>query len=493
VIAAAHSFGRFEVPVVSILAGVLLIAFGVYELVARVRILRRRRRQAARWATARDLKPLRVSGAQAGRVILGRHAGAVIATQERSSVLIAGLTQMAFKTSGLMIPNVLEWQGPVFSISVKGDVLRQTIAQRRKVGEVKVFDPAGVHPDVPRGAWSPIAAAKSWRLARRVAHALLEVGIEPAGRSENEVHWRRSGADYLAPLLWAAWLEGATMRDALAWVKRDERDVPVDALRKAAPEGFEEAINNLAFIDEADHKYKTSVLGTLATAMGAWQDTSVSQATASDDITIEWLLGGSGQNTLYVVGTEEEQEALAPLFGAMVAYLIGGAIDLAERQADGRLARALLVGLDEVANTAPVAALDRYASAGAGRGVSLITVVQNVSQLELRYGHAKAETILSNHAAKLFCAGLNDPASLQYVERVAGQQLVEQRSTHAPRGLSTQGRSTTTGEQLRPLVPSHALRQADEATALLLYGRLAPAWVTLRRYFEDRELRRLAA
>ena len=126
----------------------------------------------------------------------------------------------------------------MFSISVKGDVLRQTIAQRRKVGEVKVFDPAGVHPDVPRGAWSPIAAAKSWRLARRVAHALLEVGIEPAGRSENEVHWRRSGADYLAPLLWAARLEGATMRDVLAWVKRDERDVPVDALRKAGARGL---------------------------------------------------------------------------------------------------------------------------------------------------------------------------------------------------------------------------------------------------------------
>ena len=101
------------------------------------------------------------------------------------------------------------------------------------------------------------------------------------------------------------------MRDVLAWVKRDERDVPVDALRKAAPEGFEEAINNLAFIDEADHKYKTSVLGTLATAMAAWQDVSVSRATASDDITIEWLLGGTGSNTLYVVGTEEEQEALS--------------------------------------------------------------------------------------------------------------------------------------------------------------------------------------
>ena len=192
-IATAHSFGRFEVPVVSILAGVLLITFGVYELVARVRILRRRRRrrQAARWETARDLKPLRVSGSQPGRVILGRHAGALIATQQRSSVLIAGLTQMAFKTSGLMIPNVLQWQGPVFSISVKGDVLRQTIAQRRKVGEVKVFDPAGVHPEVPRGAWSPIAAAKSWRLARRTAATTTSPTRRCSTRSRRSSSTRR--------------------------------------------------------------------------------------------------------------------------------------------------------------------------------------------------------------------------------------------------------------------------------------------------------------
>jgi type IV secretion system protein VirD4 len=491
-IQAAHSFGSVGLPTVSILAGVLLLAFGIYELVTRARDAGRKPK-AAEWATNRELRALHVRGPEPGRVILGRHNRSLIAGGERASTLIAGLTQMAYKTSGLMIPNVLQWQGPVFSISVKGDVLRHTIAQRQKVGEVKVFDPAAVHPDVPRATWSPIAASSSWRLARRVASALLEVGIEPAGRSENEVHWRRSGADYLGPLLLAAFLGRKTMRDVLAWIKQADKDEAVELLQQRAVEGHQEAIDSLEFIGQADARYKTSVLGTLATSLAAWLDPSVSQATSSEDITIDWLLGDSGHNTLYIVGTEEEQEALAPLFGAMVAYLIGGAIDLAERHPDGRLERALLVGLDEVANTAPVAALDRYASAGASRGIVLITVVQNVSQLELRYGHAKAETILSNHAAKLFCAGLNDPASLHYVERVAGQQYVSQKSTHTPRGLASTGHSVTTATQLQPLVPPHALRQGDEATALLLYGRLAPAWVKLRRYFDDRELQRLAA
>jgi type IV secretory pathway TraG/TraD family ATPase VirD4 len=49
----------------------------------------------------------------------------------------------------------------------------------------------------------------------------------------------------------------------------------------------------------------------------------------------------------------------------------------------------------------------------------------------------------------------------------------------------------TEAEQLEPLVAPHQLRTAKEATALLVYGRTPPLWVDLRRYYLDRELRKL--
>ena len=45
------------------------------------------------------------------------------------------------------------------------------------------------------------------------------------------------------------------------------------------------------------------------------------------------------------------------------------------------------------------------------------------------------------------------------------------------------GRSSeTTADQLEPLAPPHKIRQGNDATALLSYGRLPPAWINLRPY-----------
>ncbi|MGA2927190.1 MAG: type IV secretory system conjugative DNA transfer family protein [Solirubrobacteraceae bacterium] len=492
-LAQASPYGSGSLPI-EVLTGGGLAAYGAWRAVRRIR--GGRDGQGAEWADGRDLKPLRVRGPAPGRIVLGRHQGALIATHERSSCLIAGLTQHAYKTSGLIIPNVLEWRAPVISTSVKGDVLRATVKRRGEVGKVKVFDPAGMYDGVPHGTWSPIhATGGGWRQARKVADALVQVGVEPSGiSSENDRHFRGRSSELLGPLLLAAYHGPKTMGDVLSWIKHGEFTQPVQLLKRSGVDGYQAAVDNITLVSSSHDEYKMSVFNTLAQSLAAWQDPSVLHATNESDITVEWLLGGKGHNTLYVVGTEEEQEVLAPLFGALVAHLIGGLLEHAERQQAGHLDRAVLVALDEVANTCPVGALDRYASAGASRGVQLLTAVQNLAQLKLRYGDAKAETILANHAAKLLCAGLNDPASLQYVEKVVGQQHVTRRSRHAPSGLlAAGGRSTTVAEQLEPLIPPHQLREAREATALLIYGRTPPLWVDLRRYYLDKRLCALAS
>ena len=50
--------------------------------------------------------------------------------ERRHSLLVVGPTQSG-KTSGLAIPALLEWQGPVLATSVKGDLLGHTEAARK--------------------------------------------------------------------------------------------------------------------------------------------------------------------------------------------------------------------------------------------------------------------------------------------------------------------------------------------------------------------------
>ena len=145
--------------------------------------------------------------------------------------------------------------------------------------------------------------------------------------------------------------------------------------------------------------------------------------------------------------------------------------------------------LDEVANVAPLPDLDVLVSTGAGHGVQLVTILQDLAQAYDRWGRERADTIVNNHRAKLLGAGLADERALDWVGRLLGDHVVDQRSVTSG---ETGRRSTTDSSQFRPLAPANVMREARTGTALLVYGNLAPAWIRLRPWFADRELRRLA-
>ena len=144
--------------------------------------------------------------------------------------------------------------------------------------------------------------------------------------------------------------------------------------------------------------------------------------------------------------------------------------------------------LDEAANIAPIPDLDGLASTGAGQGIQLVTVFQDLAQVEARYGK-RAQTIVNNHRAKVFASGIGDPQTLRYISQVVGDGEFRQRSETA----GEKGRaSSTEGSTYRDLAPANVVRGARPGNALLVYGHLPPARLSLRPWFEDSELKALA-
>ena len=70
-------------------------------------------------------------------------AGCYLAVEQCHSVLAFG-PPGSFKTHGLVIPAILEWQGNLVTTSIKPDVLRATCAHRASLGAVWVYDPLGL-------------------------------------------------------------------------------------------------------------------------------------------------------------------------------------------------------------------------------------------------------------------------------------------------------------------------------------------------------------
>jgi type IV secretion system protein VirD4 len=446
------------------------------------RFARARRRAtgpgAATWATSGDLAHLMVRSSEPGRVVLGRLGSRLVATEARHSVLVLGPTQSG-KTSALAIPALLEWQGPVVATSVKSDLVRDTATWRERLGRVQVYDPTGVSGR--QGAsWSPLLGATSWGGARRVAAALCSVARPHGGTVEDGDFWYATAEKLLAPMLFAAAINGLQMSDVVRWVDGGEVDEVLDLLEEAAaPEALLAA--EASFRREA--RQLSSVYTTAETVLAAFSDPAVLAASSRAEICAERLLDGEA-HTLYLVAPTHEQARLAPVFVALVREILTAAYACAESRG-GELAAPLLVVLDEAANIAPLDDLDALASTAASHGIQLLSVFQDLAQIEARYGR-RAATVLNNHRAKVVFPGISDGATLQQMSELIGEseELAqgENLDPDGRRGVSRSWRE-------RRLAPADRLRRLATGEAVLLYGNLPPVQLHQRPFYEDRELR----
>jgi type IV secretory pathway TraG/TraD family ATPase VirD4 len=113
-----------------------------------------------------------------------------------------------------------------------------------------------------------------------------------------------------------------------------------------------------------------------------------------------------------------------------------------------------------------------------------------MAQINAVYGANHAPTIVSNHRAKVILSGIADPHTLEYLSRLLGDEEVP----HVSATSGAEGRqSTTESVAYRNLAPANVLREMRPGRGVLVYGHLPPAQIALRPWFEERQLRRLAA
>ena len=432
------------------------------------------------WARSGDVSALAVKRPTPGRLTLGRWCGRLLAAEPNQSVIVVGPTQ-SHKTTGFAIPAILEWEGPVVATSVKSDLVGRTLGWRRQKGLVWLYDPTE-STGLQTSRWSPLSTCTTWLGARRMA-----AGLCSAARSGKESlvdgdFWYSTASKLIAPLLMAAALSGRSMRDVLAWVDTQEIDEVSAVLHHA---GADEALRAAMASWGREARQRSSVYTTAETILEAFADPSVAASATRSEIDPSVLLGG-GANTLYICAPVREQQRLHSVFSALVAEVLSCAYSRVSR-INSRASPLLLV-LDEAANIAPLSDLDSLAATAAGHGVQLVTVWQDLAQITARYG-GRAATVVNNHRGKVVLSGISDPATLEQMSVLLGEEelALESRTTDADGRLST-----TLSPSSRRLAPSAALRRIRPGTGVLVYGHLAPVELDLRPWFEDRQLRQRA-
>jgi type IV secretion system protein VirD4 len=385
----------------------------------------------------------------------------------------------------------LEWSGPAVASSIKADLLAATLARRRRLGEVLIFDPFGLS-GLPSHTWSPLRAAATWDGALEVAWRLAAAAELDQRGVEGGDFWAIAAEQRLAPLLYVAARSGAGIEQVVGWAYGQgprELDAGLDRVIAGAATAEDRRDARAAygavraFESQAD-RTRSSIEATAQALLRAYRFTRVVRSAMGSEITPERVLGSSA--TLYLIGDAKASKLLRPIFLALLSEVIDGAYALANQNA-GRLPMPLLVCLDEAGNVAPLPNLAEIASTAPSHNIQLISIFHDLAQARSRY-RGQAETVVNSHRARMLLPGVADLETLRYFSGLVGEQERRELTRTVGRGGAT--RATT--RRLTPLIPAQELRQLPDGHALLLYGRLAPARLRLRMWFTDRRLRRLA-
>ncbi|SFF74866.1 TraM recognition site of TraD and TraG [Actinacidiphila alni] len=397
-------------------------------------------------------------------------------TIEESVVLVAPPREG--KTSQIILPGILDFDGTVLATSSKTDVLYATAAAREKHGPVHVLDPTGLSQWPHPFRWPITSGCEDYRVARKRAETL-------AATTKTEEGTRNGGYFALkAKTLITCWLHAAALHrrpalDVLHWATDPDNREPIDLL---AARGRHQLAAALAGQHAAADEERSAAWATAEQSFTALFDDDVAAIFApepgTDVFDIEQYLTQSG--TLFLIGEDEEGSALAPLYAAFAKALFDTAKRIAARSPNGRLHTPLGCFLDEVANIAPLPEIPSLLSVSGSANIFILTVLQGYAQAEERWGQLGVRKMFASSTVKVFLGGISDPEELKGYSTLTGEFDEDVESVSEDGGRI----SVSTSIRRRPVLEPAEIRMVPERGGLLLHRRTPATLVTFTRAHE---------
>ena len=433
------------------------------------------------WVPQISLRQLRANLAVNGpELYIGTDGRRLIWAGPQQALLVLGPPRSG-KTSTLVVPNVLGAPGLVLVTSTKPDVLQATLTSRSQLGRCWLLDPTGtIEP--PPGTnlirWSPVSASISWEEALVTARVMM-AAARPHGIYGESAHWTERAEALLAPLLHAAALEDAGMKQVLTWTLRQDLHTAMALLGTSGQEGADVALDVLGGIAGTEERERSGIFSTAAGALSAYRSARALQlAEHSNFDPAQFPIGA---DTIYVCAPARYQALMAP---AVVAFLEQVRAATYRSAAEGGLRLPVTLVLDEVANVAPLPDLPAMVSEGGGQGLLSLACLQDLSQARARWGLA-ADGFFSLFGSKVVLPGIGDIRTLDTVSRLAGQADVAVRSVNTSAWWSPRPSANVTySSRLQPRLPVDLAHSLPVGTAVMVSGARRPEVVYLTRWWD---------
>ena len=388
------------------------------------------------------------------------------------------------KGVSLIIPNILEWAGPLVATSTKDDLIVHTACALEQDRPVYVFDPTGLSEWSDPVGWDPVAGCEQPQVAIYRARALTAASGSARGIQNAEYFQSYNEAIHRC-YLHAAAVSGRDVSVVSSWVNRAEAKDAVEALLDSpvAP-GW---ADDLRAIGGMHAQARTNVFSGARRAYDCLADPQVLRAclpTYRPQFDAERFVDSRG--ALFIVGSSGAQASMAPIITALIETIVDVAKRRAARLPRRRLDPPLGLFLDECANIAPLASLPQLVSDGAGQGITTMIVLQSMGQARARWGNDAAAALWDACTVKVVLGGIAEARDLDLVSRMCGEVDTEV----SGRSYDRAGAMTRTVSQRRvPVMTAGEVRTLPRWYGLLFYESLRPVETALPGWWELKRFR----
>lgn len=404
-------------------------------------------------------------------------------SEERSfhHMLMVGVSGSG-KSSSVFIPNVVYLAKHMHSMVItdlKGEINQLTASYLRSQGyEILSLN---LSDTTKSAVFNPLHRCRDLSDIKQLSRILISASF---GTGKNkDSYWTKGAERIVTVLLFAAWqLEDIELRNIstvafwLELIGTPEQKTLDRILAQYLPDKLMQTYQ--AFLNEPPEP-RGSILSNARVALDPCNDPIFQAVTeGKDSLDFEALRTAQDGAVLFLNVPPKRMGDFGFLFTILYKQLLDFALEEPAEDANS-----IFFLLDEFANIPPIPDFANTITLARSYRISLLLGVQSLAQLSA-YGDSEARTIQSNCSSLLVLPGV-DIETAERLSRIAGDATVR----YSEDGFGTDSPARDRLSQRKLMTPDEVRRLRDNE-ALYVYRNLKPVRLTMKRWFENRRMKR---
>lgn len=422
------------------------------------------------------------------------------------------------KGVGLVVPNLLSWQGAALIHDIKGENWALTAGWRaRELGSRCLrFDPTDTTGTTAR--FNPLLEIRPGENDVRDAQNIAEILLDPNGDEKaTHTHWDRTARALLtAAILHVLYHPGhrktlaavaelfappVEAGDTTTHPSHELLDAPLLEMMhfRHLPDGPHPTISSLAKeVYLKPKEEKGSVISTALAYLALYRDPILARNLAASDFRPADLMHAERPVSLYLTVPPTDLARTRPIIRLLLHQFLSRLVeqlDFADGKPVVHFKQPLLLMLDEFPALGKLAFFQQSLAYVAGYGLRAFLITQDLSQHHAIYG--KDESITANCDLRI-AFGPNKVETAELLSKMTGDATVHQRKRSlnlgGGKGLFGDRRvSYSQTETRRPLLTPEEVLRLPATDELLFRANTRPIYCQRARFYADPELARRAA